>query len=369
MQFMALGGTDQIGASCYYLSLAGRRFLLDCGCGLVGKRTYTPDYGSLLRADCGVYSLSQLDAIFLSHGHFDHLGALPLFTELCSGTPVYATALTKELGGWLLWDNYPRSTDFLKRFHSNLQSEAAIRRIHTVGCGKPLAIGGIRITFFEAGHIPGAAMIYFESMERNVLYTGDFMEAGTYLTAGYCLPDTLKPDVVILCGTHAKHPAYRAHNWLASALPGVKSRLRRGRPAYISTKQLTKGVETVRFLEEECPETPLYLSEPVWSLAEQMGWVGIPVLRENCYRDPAQDRLGVHIGHYRQDAPGVFNVDFSLHAGYTECVRLLQRCQPSVVFVVHSPSGRREGDDSALSLDCPDVAFFFPQQGHLYADA
>ncbi len=49
MQFMALGGTDSVGASCYYIELAGVRILLDCGKGiLAGGKTYAPNYGQLL---------------------------------------------------------------------------------------------------------------------------------------------------------------------------------------------------------------------------------------------------------------------------------------------------------------------------------
>lgn len=368
MKFMALGGADRAGASCYYLELAGQRFLLDCGRGLAGSRTYTPDYDALLRSGC-IQSLSQLDAIFLSHGHFDHLGALPLFTQLCPQTPIYATTLTRALGDWLLWDHFPQSTDFTRRFQRNLQSEAAMERILTVSYGRPLSIGGIRVTFFEAGHVPGAAMIYFESVERNVLYTGDFMPRATYLTAGCCLPESVLPDVVILCGTHAQHPYYSPTDRLRASLPAVTTRLTHGVSAYVNVRQLTKGVETVRFFEESCPGIPLYLSDPVWSLAEQLGCAGIPVLFGHCYRASGDTRRrGIHIGTFRREQEGRFEGDFTLHAVYAECVELLRRFRPSHVFVVHSPPDRNGSGNAALRRDCPGTAILYPAQGHLYAD-
>ena len=369
MRLLALGGTDHVGANCYYLELGGMRFLLDCGRGFVGSRTFSPDYDALLRSK-ELYRLSQLDAILLSHGHFDHIGALPLFTKLCPDTPVYATMLTRELGSWLLWDRYPNSEDFLEGFHSNLESELAMERIQTVSYHRSFSVGSVRITFYEAGHVPGAAMIYMESAEHNLLFTGDFMENETFLTRGYCLPEHLKPDVILLCGTHAKHPLYKTRSNWKEMCAAVEEAQRRGVPISVTAKQLTKGVETVRFLAREFPQAPLLLSTPIWSLAEQLGRLGIPVLTENCYKAASPlRRFGIYIGGSKGYAAYHTAVNFSLHADFDQCVSLLRRFHPETTFVVHSPRDSDGLHDHALERVFPNMDIIFPVQGHLYTDA
>lgn len=70
MKFIALGAADSVGASCYFLQVDGLNFLLDCGKGFIGdgKKPYGPDFTSLIPRMFA--SLSQLDAILISHGHF-----------------------------------------------------------------------------------------------------------------------------------------------------------------------------------------------------------------------------------------------------------------------------------------------------------
>ena len=97
MKFIALGATDSVGASCYLLQVDGLNFLLDCGKGFIGdgKKTYGPDFTSLIPRMFA--SLSQLDAILISHGHYDHIGYLPEMIHQCPNTPIYATHLTQKL--------------------------------------------------------------------------------------------------------------------------------------------------------------------------------------------------------------------------------------------------------------------------------
>ena len=73
MKYVFLGGAGEVGGSCMLLSAGDRHVLFDCGIRV--NRTGAealPDL-ELLKG-----SVPVLDAIFVSHAHADHIGALPL---------------------------------------------------------------------------------------------------------------------------------------------------------------------------------------------------------------------------------------------------------------------------------------------------
>jgi Cft2 family RNA processing exonuclease len=379
MDFIALGGANEVGASCYYMKLAGERILLDCGKGFTDRITYGPDFSKLC-AYSDIQTLSRIDAILISHAHYDHIAYLPVLADQCRGTPVYATNLTKEIGKYLMWDrvnigSMRKETNFAKE---DLLIDEALERIQPVGYCRSVSIGKVKAHFYEAGHIPGAAMIYFESDERNVLYTGDFMGRASCLTSGYHIPETIKPDTIILCALHAKHPHYTTYGGLGRVKSVISSCLVRGIPVYILVNQLTKGIETVHVIADkmknhELPYADIFIDDKIWSLAERLSNVHMKVLSENCRRSPTYFNKiypGVYIGsrehsrHFRN----VVNVDFSLHANYSECVELIAKYSPSEVFVVHSPDDRYDEHNFSLALEFPNIQVIYPVKGNLYSD-
>ena len=90
--FMALGGAQEVGASCYFLRLGEFNCLLDCG---QGRRwdNFTPKFETLLMMPY-VQDLRKISHVFISHAHLDHVGALPDFLQLNELATVYMTDLT-----------------------------------------------------------------------------------------------------------------------------------------------------------------------------------------------------------------------------------------------------------------------------------
>ena len=78
---MPLGGGQRVGASCYYLRLGEANLLLDAGIGVKDGVVSEPDLHSLLITPY-VQSLNQIDRIFISHAHADHVGFLLKFMKI-----------------------------------------------------------------------------------------------------------------------------------------------------------------------------------------------------------------------------------------------------------------------------------------------
>ncbi len=83
MRFLGLGGTNEVGASCYLYKLGNTRLLIDTGMRptMIGK-------GSL-RAP------SSLTLMILSHAHLDYVGVIPRVKKLFPNLHLYHSSQPK----------------------------------------------------------------------------------------------------------------------------------------------------------------------------------------------------------------------------------------------------------------------------------
>ena len=201
--FFPIGGGDEIGASSYFLQLDGTKFLLDSGIRL-GSNDSFPRFSSLYETDL-LDGLWDLDAILISHGHLDHIGALPTVIEQAPKVPIYTTSPTKEIMEVQL---EPRKADetfidvqAVNEFNEK-RVQQIIENIRSITWNETIQLGSCQVTFFPAGHILGASMIYIESDSGNVLFSGDFTDFDQMTVHGYRLPDDLEVDLLIAESTY-----------------------------------------------------------------------------------------------------------------------------------------------------------------------
>ena len=83
MELAFLGGASGVGASCLAVDVAGRSLLIDAGVRMDPNADRLPDLAQLDGRD--------LSAIFVTHAHADHIGALPLVHQHFPATPIYAS--------------------------------------------------------------------------------------------------------------------------------------------------------------------------------------------------------------------------------------------------------------------------------------
>ena len=175
-----LGSARQVGRSCLLLQTPNSKVLLDCGIDVAGQGSDKFPY-----FDVPEFDINKIDAIILSHAHLDHSGLIPYLYKMGYKGPTYMTTPTMDIAALL-------ALDFIgvayKQAATPLFSSKDIKEMvkHTI-CLNFNEVTDIapdlRITFYNAGHALGSAMIHLNIGNglHNFLYTADYKYARTRL--------------------------------------------------------------------------------------------------------------------------------------------------------------------------------------------
>lgn len=151
-------------------------------------------------------NLIDLDAVLITHAHLDHSGSLPYIYSNARNVPFYATRQTKEIIGLLLNDlrsDVPKSeAEANVRLFNKLLIDNTVDNIKTVNFNESFYLKNLKITFFPAGHILGAAMVYIESEDKKILISGDFSSFKQFTVDSYLIPENLEVDILVIETTY-----------------------------------------------------------------------------------------------------------------------------------------------------------------------
>ena len=188
------------------LSIANRYLLFDCGI-RVNKTGHDalPDLELLKR------TAPTLDAIFVSHAHADHIGALPLAHTSYPQAPIYATRPTQMLSGIMLNNAVDVMNSEGQEFFTKEAVETTLARIQTLDTGNWIDLwDGWRVLFIRSGHILGAVCIMLQTPEGTFFYSGDVSTFRQKTIDGLDKISTLpSPDFMICEATYGDgiHPS------------------------------------------------------------------------------------------------------------------------------------------------------------------
>jgi len=193
LEVKVLGAARQVGRSAFLVSHKDSKILLDYG----AMTTKVPGFPMHVPP-------KEIRAIVLSHAHLDHSGAAPLHF-LGGRMKLHATPVTSELSSLLIQDFIKISGQYLPFEFLDLMAMNSNTVNH--GYMEPFQIGDFSINFYDAGHIPGSAVIAVEAGNKRLLYTGDINGDETNLLSG-SWKNLGEADMVITESTYATadHP-------------------------------------------------------------------------------------------------------------------------------------------------------------------
>ncbi len=214
MHIEFLGAAQEVTGSCFLIEVNEKRILVDCGMIQGGRKDEARNRKPF------PFKPSQIDAVFLSHGHLDHSGRLPLLVKQGFRGRIYTHRATVDLCKVLLldaaslsvrdaeWESKKRARRGMKAvepLYTVAEAEKSLKHLEPLEYGERYdLLPGVTVRLRDAGHILGSAVIEMwlqeGGVERKLVFSGDLGHIGAPLLRD---PEIIEEaDLVIMESTY-----------------------------------------------------------------------------------------------------------------------------------------------------------------------
>lgn len=158
LRVIPLGGLGEVGKNMTVIEYDGQMFVIDAGImfpdeNMYGVDVIIPDFEYIRQ------NKNRIKAMFVTHGHEDHIGGIPYFMKEFPEVPIYASKLTAGM--------------IINKLKHHKVDRSVVHTIESPE--KVYKYGPVTISFFGTIHsIPDSLGIVIETPLGNVVHTGDF---------------------------------------------------------------------------------------------------------------------------------------------------------------------------------------------------
>lgn len=156
LRVIPLGGLGEVGRNMAVLEYDGRLLVIDCG--VLFPEDHQPGVDLILPDFTAIADrLDRIEAVVLTHGHEDHIGAVPYLLRLRPDIPLIGSRLT------------------LAFVSAKLKEHRITPVLREVKEGDTTSVGPFALEFVAVNHsIPDALAVAVTTGAGTVLHTGDF---------------------------------------------------------------------------------------------------------------------------------------------------------------------------------------------------
>ncbi len=215
---------------------------------------------------------AEIDAVLVTHAHFDHTGRLPLLIKRGFKGSIYTTPPTKALMHYILEDalrimqyNAQKCGDDILYSGDDLQE--MMSRVKGIGYHTEFeAAPKMHVMFHDAGHILGSAFISVKTPEKKIVFSGDLGNDDVPI-----LPDTEyieQADFIVCESTYGDKDHNPSSERKEQLLQDVMKITGRGGTVIIPAFSIERTQELLYLLDElvdegSLPDIPVFLDSPL----------------------------------------------------------------------------------------------------------
>lgn len=158
-KIFALGGLNEVGKNTYCIENGDAIIIIDAGIKfaekiLLGVQAVIPDYNYLIA------NAHKIKGLFITHGHEDHLGAIPYLLQKVNIPKIYSP-------------NF--ASDLIKLKLKSYNSLKNLPPIVQITENKKINLSPFKISFFRVTHsVPNSFGIVIDTPDGRIVTTGDF---------------------------------------------------------------------------------------------------------------------------------------------------------------------------------------------------
>ncbi len=264
------GAAREVTGSCHLIETGNIKILIDCGMYQGGSGLAEENLKPF------GFKAKDINYLLLTHAHLDHCGRIPLLVKQGFRGEIITTSASRELAKLVMLDSAhvheeeaKRSAKHFKRSYK-YSKKSKHHKIHplystldvlnsldyfgrNVEYEKSIKLSkGIQATFFDAGHIIGAASILLEIEEgkskKRIIFSGDIGNKNKPIIRDPApLPQA---DVVVMETTYGDRSHKSIEESVSELYLAINDTFKRGGNVYIPTFALERAQELLFFLRE-----------------------------------------------------------------------------------------------------------------------
>lgn len=284
----SLGADEEVTGSKHFLSVNDKLYEIDCG-GWQGNENTVKKNKEFVFPD-------KINTVFITHAHYDHTGLLPKLVKQGFNGKIYSTPATRDLTSIILQDSAKIQKNEKNVIYEEKDCLETMNHFRCVSYNKEKKINdNLKVTFYDAGHILGSAMIdfqipkhrlfsFFKKDGLHVLFTGDLGRESNPI----CKPPETKipaPDYLYLESTYG-NKTHESLDMVYQELTYIINRTveRKGK-IIIPAFAVERAQELIFFIkvlmnEKKIPRIPVYIDSPMASNA-----TGVFNIHSECFND------------------------------------------------------------------------------------
>lgn len=277
----SLGATEEVTGSKHILEIDGLPYMIDCGAWQGAEGAQERNRNFILD------DIDKLQAVFLTHAHYDHCGLLPKLIKDGYTGSIRSTPATRDLASIVMMDSAKIQKQDRNAAYEESDVIETINRFRCHAYGKEKKLDDkVTYTMYDAGHILGSSMVDIEvtksksfikklfkkeAEKMHILFTGDLGRESNPITNPPAT-NMPAPEYIFLESTYGNRVHESVQHCYGELENVINNTINRGGKVIIPSFAIERAQEMIYHIKKlmaakRISRVPVYIDSPMASNA------------------------------------------------------------------------------------------------------